>query len=120
MEQITIKIDGVLLEQMKDRMTKKECKTLSQCARELMELALRIEKAASSQEGENDANALSPALMDLFKTNMMWLLETRFLVRFLVENKKDIDAEPLGEFMKKAKERAVSHIGELMKGAQSD
>jgi hypothetical protein len=115
MEQITIKIDGETLERMKARMAKNGCKTLSQCARELIDLGLRVEEAASSQEGGDDANDLSPALTELVKTNMTWLLETRFLVRFLVENLKDIEPGNSRDFIEKAKERAVVAVDDLIK-----
>ena len=57
MEQITVKFEDAIFEKIKIRMEKNGCKTLSQCARELVELALRIEEAAAKQgagDGEND------------------------------------------------------------------
>jgi hypothetical protein len=101
MEQITIKIDGETLERMKARMAKNGCKTLSQCARELIDLGLRVEEAASSQEGGDDANDLSPALTEL--------------VKFLVENLKDIEPGNSRDFIEKAKERAVVAVDDLIK-----
>lgn len=113
MEPITIKLDSEFIEKLKARMVKKGCKTLSQCARELMDLAMRIEDAAQSDDAVNDDNGLSPELMELFKTNLIWSLETRFMLRFLLENWKGMESVNTTFFMEKAKERAANAVHEM-------
>ena len=108
------KIDDVILGKMKSRMAKNDGQTLSQCARELIELALKVEEAASLQDGELDDNFIPPELMAVIKTNMEWVLETRFLTRFLVEKMKTDDTNAPNNFMKDAQALAKSHIGGLM------
>ena len=65
MEKITIKIEDDLFKKMNERMEQKACKTLSQCARELIELGLKIEEVASLQEGINSENEIPPLLLDM-------------------------------------------------------
>jgi hypothetical protein len=114
MDKLSIKIDDVLLEKMNSRMEKKGCKTLSQCARELIELGLKIEEAADLQRDKNGGEEIHPLLLDILKTNMTWTLETMFLVRFLVDKEKGEDSD----YMKKAKEQALTSVVDLMQKKQ--
>lgn len=115
MEKISIKIDDDLLSKMKDRMAKKGSQNLSQCARELIELALRIEEMAGQAEDENtDAKDISPVLLELLKTHLTWSLETRFLMQFLLKNSREMDAENATSFMATAREKASEAVQALM------
>lgn len=73
MEQITMKVDDAVFEKIKARMEKNGCKTLAQCARELLELGLRIEEAAANQEAGSDENDVLGTLLNLTKTNTQWV-----------------------------------------------
>lgn len=119
MEQITMKVDETFYEKIKIRMEKKGCKTIAQCTRELAELGMRIEEAAASQEGKNDENDMSLALVNLLKTNLTWSLETRFIVRFLLENWNNLDSAKPCDFIEKAKQRATVVIEDLMKNKKN-
>ncbi len=114
MEQITMKVDDAVFEKIKARMEKNGCKTLAQCARELLELGLRIEEAAANQEAGSDENDVLGTLLNLTKTNTQWVLETRFFVKFLMENWNRIESSQLSLFMDKAKERAAVVVHELV------
>ncbi len=114
MEQITVKFEDAIFEKIKIRMEKNGCKTLSQCARELVELALRIEEAAAKQGAGDGENDVFLTLINLLKTNMIWSLETRFFVKFLMENWNQLELTQLGLFMEKAKERAAAVVGDLL------
>jgi hypothetical protein len=118
MEKITIKIDDSLFEKINDRMAKKGCKTISQCTRELIDLGLKIEEAASLQNDENIEDGIHPFLLDILKTTMVWSLENRFLLRFLAENNTDTDPHQVSEFMKKSKEKAVNYVADFMQNSQ--
>lgn len=120
MEQITMKVDDAFFEKIKIRMEKKGCKTLAQCTRELTELGMRVEEAADSQEEKNDENDTTLALINLLKTNLTWSLETRFLMRFLLENWNNIESVQPNDFMEKAKQRATVVIDDLMKDKKND
>jgi len=114
MEQITMKVDDAVFEKIKARMEKNGCKTLAQCARELLELGLRIEEAAANQEAGGDENDVLGTLLNLTKTNTQWVLETRFFVKFLMENWNRLESSQLSLFMEKAKERAAAAVDELV------
>lgn len=114
MEQITIKIDEVIIEKMQQRMSRNGCKTFSQCARELIELALRIEEASLSESPKNDKENELEALLKLLKTNLTWSLENRFLLRFLIKNDKEINSNEGTLYMTKAKERADVYVKEML------
>jgi hypothetical protein len=114
MEQITMKVDDAVFEKIKVRMEKNGCKTLAQCARELLELGLRIEEAAANQEAGSDENDVLGILLNLTKTNTQWVLETRFFVKFLMENWNRMESSQLSLFMDKAKERAAVVVHELV------
>jgi hypothetical protein len=110
MEQITLKLDDSTLEKMRARMAIKECKTLSQCARELIDLALKIEETAACNKGDSD----EIDMMELLKNNLIWSLETRFLIRFLLQHSQQIDTEKTSEFMTIAKTRATEAVDEIL------
>lgn len=114
MEQITMKIDDAIFEKVKARMEKNGCKTLAQCARELLELGLRIEEAAANQGTGDDENDVLSTLLNLTKSNTQWVLETRFFVKFLMENWNRTELSQLSLFMDKAKERAAVVVHELI------
>ncbi|RDI41134.1 hypothetical protein [Aquicella lusitana] len=114
MEQITMKVDDAVFEKIKARMEKNGCKTLAQCARELLELGLRIEEAAANQEAGGDENDMLATLLNLTKTNTQWVLETRFFVKFLMENWNRMESSQLSLFMDKAKERAAVVVHEMV------
>lgn len=114
MEQITMKVDVVIFEKIKARMVKKGFKNISPCARELLELGLRIEEAAANQETDNDENDVLSMLLNLTKTNTRWVLETRFFVKFLMENGSRLDSSQLNLFIEQAKERAAIAVDELI------
>lgn len=114
MEQITMKVDHGIYEKVKVRMEIKGCKTLAQSARELLELGLRIEEAAANQEDGNDENDVLETLLSLSKTSTKWVLETRFFVKFLMENGNRLESSQLNLFLEKAKERASIAVDEIV------
>lgn len=118
MEKITIKLDDALFKKMQDRIEKKGCETMSQCARELIDLGLRIEEAAASQ-GDKEGEAIHPLLLEMLKNSMIWSLETRLLMRFLVEKKSDNDTDEMTDFMKRAKERATTFVDEFLQNLKN-
>lgn len=114
MEQITVKVEDDFYEKLKVRMDKKGCKTIAQCARELLELGRRIEETAEKQSGDNSEDNMIEALLMLLKTNMKWSLETRFFVKFLMENRHQSNESNISEFIVKAKERAEIVVEDLL------
>ena len=117
MRKLTIKLDEDLFQKLSKRSNKKGDQMLSQSARELIQLGLRVEESTESIHNNNDENALEKLsfyLKNLLQTHMTWVLETKFLAQFLVENKCGEGANKSLEFMDKAKEKAKSYVNELM------
>src|SRR5579862_2585421 len=119
MEKITIKLDDVLFKKMRERIEKKGCGTMSQCARELIDLGLKIEEAAKSHEDKED-EFIHPFLLQMLKNNMIWSLETRLLTRFLVEKKSENSSDEMIDFMKKAKDRAIHFVEEFLQNLKNN
>lgn len=115
MEKFTIKLDKELLDKMNDRMIRKGCKSISQCARELIDLGMKIEEKADLYEGENVEFDPNSVLLDMLKTNMVWALESRFLLRNLTLKSNDPASSSMSDLMKKVKERAENVVTDLMK-----
>jgi hypothetical protein len=117
MKKITIKLDDILFEKMNERLTKNGHKTISQCARELIDLGLRVEEAASLQSEKKDGEGTPSLLFSMLKSNMAWSMEARLLSRFLVEN---IVEEGGLDYMAKAKEAAAKHIEKIVQEWQKN
>lgn len=120
MEKITIKIEDDLLKKMNERMEQKGCKTLSQCARELIELGLKIEETAALQEGIDTENDISPLLLDMLKLNLTWVLETRFLLKYWMLNETSAQSMPMSDVLEKAKKKAADDVLDIVKNAQKN
>lgn len=118
MEQITMRIDGEIYEKIQVRMEKNKCKTLAQCARELIELGLKVEEAAAAHDKDHREEDSLESLAHLLKTNLCWSLETRFLVKFFMENSQKFEKNELRIFVEKAKERAVIVVDDLIRQQQ--
>lgn len=114
MEKITVKVDPELYKKMNERMIKKGCKTISQCGRELIDLGIKIEEKAALYEEENVESDMNSILLEMLKTNMIWVLESRFLLRKLTLKSNESDSISMKDFMKKAKERAENAVTDLM------
>lgn len=120
MEKISIKINDDLLNKMKERMDKNGSQNLSQCARELIELALRIEAMADQSEDKNtDENDISPVLLELLKTHLTWSLETRFLMQFLLKNFSEMEANNATSFIATAREKASEAVQVLIDNSKT-
>src|SRR5438477_11534454 len=107
MQKITVKVEDDVYKKVEARSVKNGCKTISQCARELIELGIKIEEAALLQEGENAHNAIDPMLLEILKNSLIWSMETRLLVRLLVDKNVDSNAGQTMDLMKTAKDKAI-------------
>lgn len=115
MEKITVKVDSELFKKMHERMIKKGCKTISQCGRELIDLGIKIEEKSALYEGENVESDMNSMLLEMLKTNMIWVLESRFLLRNLTKKSNESDSNSMNDLMRKVKERAENVVTDLIK-----
>jgi hypothetical protein len=115
MEKMTIKIDDTLFKKVKERMEKKGCKTLSQCGRELFELALKIEEAAALQDSSGASHDIPPLLLDILKLNLTWVLETRFLLKYWMVNEENSEASSMAGVLQDAKKKTANDVTDLLR-----
>ena len=94
-------------------MNKNKAKSIPHCIRELVDLGLRVTEAAQKsndkEEGDETLQAINKIQKQL-KTNLGWVLETRLLVRYIVENSQSIEDENKSNVLDKYKESAVHYI----------
>jgi hypothetical protein len=114
MEQVTLRIDDMFLEKMKIRTEKNNCKTISQCARELMDLGMRVEEAAAAQDENNVGADINPDLMDILKSSLTWLLEVRFLTKYIASHHQKNEQGERVNFIEKANEKATLYAEETI------
>ena len=87
--------------------------SMAHCIRELVDLAIKLKAAAKEASQKNDKNevlTLVSELKNLFQNNLNWVLETRLLVRYLVENHPGDDRQNQIEILKKYKKSANDYI----------
>lgn len=118
MERTTITFYDETYQQLKIRAQKNGNQSIAHCVRELVELGLKIEKAASESEDSPAKNGFENMLFELktlLKSNLSWSLETRLLSRFLIENQPNIGKEKQAEVLEKYKESAQNYVNGLVR-----
>ncbi len=117
MERITITFCDETYQKIKEHARKNANQPIAQSIRSLVELALKVESAASEsslQSQENDITSSLLAIKILLKNNLDWSLETRLLSRFFVENHPQVAKERQVEILEKYKESAQNYVKTLM------
>jgi hypothetical protein len=117
MKRTTVTFYDEIYQNLESRAQEKGLQSIAQCVRELVDLGMKIEKAAfKSNEKEEGMDVLQAILelKNLLKNNLNWSLETRLLTRFLVENHPDSNKEKKVEILEKYKESANNHVKELV------
>lgn len=111
MQRITISFHDENFEKLKIR-AEKHNHPVAQTARELVDLGLKIEDAASSDK-QTHSNDLTDSLVELktmMKANLLWVLETRLLSRFLIENHANTVPEKRMEILNLYKQKAQEYV----------
>jgi hypothetical protein len=119
MRRITINFPQAAFEQLQKNAIKKEV-SLAYYLRELVEIGRQVEEAASLQkeaaEQKNNADFLPESDAHLWKHDLLWTLESRYLLRYLVDNMSDQSAEKREAVLGTAKEKAQVLVEELLSG----
>lgn len=116
MQRITISFHDENYEKLKSR-AEKHNHPISQTARDLVDLGLKIEDAAASPDQQTKGDDLMESLVELktmMKTNLSWVLETRLLSRFLTENHGAMTPEKRIEILSLYKQKAHEYVNEIM------
>lgn len=104
-------------EKIEERMTINKVKSIAHCIRELVDLGLKVEesmKKNTDNPGKNDAITMLADLKNQMKINLTWLVETRLLARYMVENFPDSERADNVEILKKYKETAILHVEKIL------
>lgn len=117
MRRISVSFYDEIYEKMEKRSSKKNLASVAQSIRELVDLGLKVEEAATDSSEDNEENSLSALLSEiknLLKNNLIWSLETRLLSRFLVENTSEVESAKAIEVLGKYKEKAQNMINGML------
>ncbi|CAN5423874.1 hypothetical protein BH10PSE19_BH10PSE19_16320 [soil metagenome] len=92
--------------------------SLAKYVRELVDIGLQVEEAASQNEDhkklkKNEIDDLGE-LKELWKNNLIWTLESRYLSRYLVENIVGKEEEAIAKILEKAREKSRSFVAGLL------
>lgn len=96
------------------RAEKKGGQSIAEAVRELTELGLRVEAAASEHGPKNSVNEGADHLKKLLELNLKWSLEARLIGRFLVAHNPALDKEKQAEVLEKYPDRVEEHIRKVM------
>jgi hypothetical protein len=109
MKRINVTFYDETYDELEARMKRNGEKSLAPGIRELVDLGLKIEKAARENSGGQQENYLEK-IIELLKNHLTWLLETRLLTRYLVENLESSSKEKQAEILEKYKESAIHFV----------
>ncbi len=117
MHRINVTFSNEIFEKVKLASEKKQI-SYGQYVRDLVEIGLKVEEAAAQSNNQNNlkSNEIESLgeLKILWKNNLSWLLETRYLIRYLIENSSTENREKQIEILDKAKEKALSFVQGLL------
>ena len=117
MNRINVTFYDETYEKLEQRMKNKSIKSIAHCIRELVDLGLKIEEAASKNDENQGEDEVMDMLIDLkkqLKNNLVWSLETRLLSRYLVENISEDDQDKKLAILEKYKKKANQHIEKML------
>lgn len=109
MKQLCIRFDEKTFDDLSDNAQKKAL-TLSEYVRRLVEIGLRVEMVASKNSGKTSEDETK----ELWQKELSWTLETRFLIRFLVEKLLTSDDKSNMQFMKEARIKAENYVSGML------
>jgi len=114
MRRITISIPSPDLEKI-ERLASQKGLVLSECLRMLIRIGFTVEEAALEKTGDEHQKFLSvDEQILLWKTQLAWQLETRLLVRHLVDTLTQAGLERRNELFEEAKQKALNQVQALL------
>lgn len=113
MKRINVTFYDETYEKLEAHMSKSKSKSISHCIRELVDLGLRVTEAAQkNNNGEEEDEILNAVtkIQKQLKSNLGWVLETRLLTRYMVENLQcNVDENKI-DVLEKYKESANNYV----------
>lgn len=117
MARITITLPDEDLESIENYAQKKAL-SAAEYARTLIKLGLTVEKNLGTTDPLNHALDIEQQKF-LWKTLLTWELETRYLVRHLVEERNQKNPEQQERLLETAKIKAQERVAELLQSTQT-
>lgn len=121
MQPLTIRLQEEELEKIKQLANHKKIPFLSEYIRSLIQIGLQVEEA--TEQFAPNSNSQNISNTDLLQSNdeslwekmLIWELESRYLIRYLVDRLPEETDGQHRSFIKKAHEKAESHVAQLLK-----
>lgn len=117
MKRPSISLTEEMHQKLENRMEKNRIKSLSECVREMLDLAFRVEEAAEkSMEKEGQVDLISEVLVlkNLLKNNLIWSLQSKMLSQFLVEMNPATERFNKVTLLEDCKRKATDHVNTLV------
>jgi hypothetical protein len=112
MARINLTLDEEIFEKLQQRTQAMGNDSLSGSARELIESGLLMEEMSGNPVVKNE-NTMG-ILEQMMVKNLIWLLETRFLLRFMARRLPDMNDEKCEQIFNTYSEKAVNHVNEML------
>lgn len=114
MGRINVTIDDEVSEKLAHRKKEKGTRSAAQSIREIIDLGLKAEADAIQNELSKAERQAISKLSEMVKSTLIWVLETRFLVRKIVRENLDNNKGQADQFLSQCSERALQKIEDLM------
>src|SRR5471030_1121022 len=112
MRRITFRLSQSDFEKI-EQLAQQKALDIAEIIRMLVHIGLTVEEAAADNQ-PNCNDHISPQEQKfLWKTMLTWELESRYLLRHLVDNLIQGHAEHRGELMEETKQQAEAHVNQL-------
>jgi len=113
MKRLNIRFYDDIYEKLEVRTKEKNCGSVVQSVRELVDLGFKIEESAKQNNGDEARSDGLTFLVDVMKSNLKWSLETLLIIRFMMNQLSEDNQLDTEELLKKCKEQALSHVKKI-------
>ncbi|MHB1949842.1 MAG: hypothetical protein ACYCQI_17225 [Gammaproteobacteria bacterium] len=113
MKRINVTFYDEIYEGLEERTKEKKCDSIAQSIRELVDLGMRVERAATQNtQNENESNDIN-FIVETMKNIMRWALESLLISRQLMMNLQGENHDEAESILKKCKEQATNHAKKM-------
>lgn len=109
MKRINVTLYDEVFEEIDGRTKERKCGSIAQSIRELIDLGIKIEKAAKQNNEQNEAPNELQFISETLKNMMRWTLESLLISRQLLMKFHDDNPDEAELLIKKCKEQAINH-----------
>lgn len=113
MKRINVTLYDEVLEELENRTKEKKSRSIAQSIRELMDLGMRIEKAAAQDYSLKNETTDTDLILDSLKNMMRWVLESLLISRQVLIISQPENRDESEALLKKCKEQAINHVNKM-------